>query len=142
MLFSFFILSNWLKGWIKHFHKGNFLRCLKTTEMPLITDICRLRLMVCLYLQAIERYTGDFVPTYTDTVFIFIVNLYKYQNVFKIIPANTVSLLGKQFWCIIIDRVALVYDECRDSEAVRYETWCYSVRLVYCWHVFLFWISL
>ena len=30
-----------------------------------------------------------------DTVFIFVINLYKYQNVFKSIPANIVSWLGK-----------------------------------------------
>ena len=68
--------------------------------------------MVCLYLQAIERYTRDWFATVVLTQFsFFIVNLYKYQNVFKSIPANTVSLYEKQCWCLIIDLVALFYDE-------------------------------
>ena len=68
--------------------------------------------MVCLYLQAIERYTRDWFATVVLTQFsFFIVNLYRYQNVFKSIPANTVSLYEKQCWCLIIDLVVLFYDE-------------------------------
>ena len=41
VLFSFFIL--WLKGESNKFHmRGNFLRCLKTTEISLITDVITL----------------------------------------------------------------------------------------------------
>ena len=47
-----------------------------------------------------------------DTVFIFIVNLYKYQNVFQSIPTNIVGWLENTISYRIIDRVALFYVEC------------------------------
>ena len=65
-----------------------------------------------------------------DTVFILVVNLCKFQTFLKSILPKIVSWLGKHFWCLINDRVTMVYDQCLLSENVRHVTRCYSILLV------------
>ena len=82
--------------------KDTFETCQCTLSK--ITNICckyNIFLLVGIYLQAKEKYTRDSFPRTLvcycrfNTVFIFIVNLNRYQNVLKRIPANIVSLFRK-----------------------------------------------
>ena len=71
-----------------------------------------------------------------DTVFTFIVNLYRYHNVFKsILPANVVNWFGK---AMLMPNYWLSRSALSPKPSVRYETWGFSVLSIYCWHVFCF----